>query len=281
MHCSYPHTLTPPLTHATHTATGIHVLELKYHETKGTIDFVSRERFNLYQNTKSESARWAKWVGKRAVGAIVAICITDTAMAKTRPLPEEVYEAMRLLGADDELKVIGYRQPFAFLGVRGAAAGTAVWKLDTKVKSKTMLRIEGKVAPLKGGSAKGGGAKGCSLTITDKKVAETALLDKIEKLPPVKKVQVGSKMVSVAAAALAAAAPAVRRAPKDRARKEGANCETKTAGKKRSRGAADGDGGEEGEESETGDALEGSSSQDGTRRAKRQGTVSYGPRITY
>ena len=39
-----------------------------------------------YKDTDVESKRWAKWVEKVPVGRVVVICITDTAMARTRPL---------------------------------------------------------------------------------------------------------------------------------------------------------------------------------------------------
>ena len=88
---------------------GIHVLSLKM-TPEQRISLHGRYHFNLYKDTAKESRRWANWVARLPEYAIVAICITDTAMAKTRPLPEEVYEALRQLGAPDELAVIGYRQ---------------------------------------------------------------------------------------------------------------------------------------------------------------------------
>jgi hypothetical protein len=105
-------------------------------------------------------------------------------MAKTRPLPEEVYEALRKLGAPDALSVIGYRQPFAFIGVKGAAKATAAWALDTKVKCKTMLRIEATLAPhttgAKGGKKSSSKKGSCGTVIKQWHLDQTALLDKLE-----------------------------------------------------------------------------------------------------
>ena len=58
-------------------------------------------------------------------------------MAKRRPLPKGVYETLRLLGAPEHIEPIGYRMPFAFIGVRGASVGSAMLALDkTKVRGR-------------------------------------------------------------------------------------------------------------------------------------------------
>jgi hypothetical protein len=93
----------------TYSPTGIHVVELEL-KPNGAFTHISTERFNLYKDTDAESKRWVKWVDKLPVGRVVVICITDTAMARTRPLGEAVYEALRKLGAGSSLTFIGYRR---------------------------------------------------------------------------------------------------------------------------------------------------------------------------
>jgi hypothetical protein len=129
---------------------GIHVVELEAitkPKKAGAMEFKfgSSQTFNLYGNaaglTEKETKRWSKWVAKLPTGRIVAVCITDTAMAKTRPLKEEVYDAMYKLGAPKSLRLIGYREPFAFVGWKGLK-GKGVVGQDPKKQSKTLLRIE-------------------------------------------------------------------------------------------------------------------------------------------
>ncbi|KAH8055940.1 hydrolase [Aureococcus anophagefferens] len=128
-------------------ATGIHVVELevappaKPHHVV-TFDLVEVHRFNLYQDTDRETARFAKWVDKLPANRVVGVCITDTAMAKTRPLSKQVYDTFRLLGAPDSLTLIGYREPFAFLGWKGAPKGAAALAQDAKKQSKELLRLD-------------------------------------------------------------------------------------------------------------------------------------------
>jgi len=136
-------------------ATGIHVVELDVvppSSAKQVLTFSVREvhRFNLYQDTEAETKRFAKWVDKLPKNTIVGCCITDTAMAKTRPLNSTVYESFRKLGASDSLTLIGYREPFCFLGWKGAAKGKGVYALDAKKQSKQLLRLDAVVTYDKG-----------------------------------------------------------------------------------------------------------------------------------
>ena len=129
---------------------------------------IGSQTFNLYGNTASESKRWAQWVAKRPVGRVVAICITDTAMAKTRPLGQEVYDALYELGAPSSLTLIGYREPFAFVGWKGLAKGGAVVGQDPKKQSKTLVRIETLIKP--------SATCASGLEFREKNVAEVKLL---------------------------------------------------------------------------------------------------------
>ena len=136
-------------------ATGIHVVELDVvppSSSKQVLTFSVREvhRFNLYQDTEQETKRFAKWVDKLPKNTIVGCCITDTAMAKTRPLNSTVYESFRKLGASDSLTLIGYREPFCFLGWKGADKGKGVYALDAKKQSKQLLRLDAVVTYDKG-----------------------------------------------------------------------------------------------------------------------------------
>ena len=67
-------------------------------------------------------------------------------MAKTRPLSKQVYDTFRLLGAPDSLTLIGYREPFAFLGWKGAPKGAAALAQDAKKQSKELLRLDAVLA---------------------------------------------------------------------------------------------------------------------------------------
>ena len=131
---------------------GIHVVELEMLPTPSSSSsskssetqfrLISSQTFNLYGDTIAETRRWVDWVAKRPEGRIVAICITDTAMAKTRPLGQDVYHALYELGAPASLTLIGYREPFAFVGWKGLRRGGAVVQQDAKKQSKTLVRIE-------------------------------------------------------------------------------------------------------------------------------------------
>ena len=158
-------------------ATGIHVVELDVvppSTPKQVLTFTVREvhRFNLYQDTEQETKRFAKWVDKLPKNTVVGCCITDTAMAKTRPLSSTVYESFRKLGASDSLTLIGYREPFCFLGWKGAAKGQGVYALDAKKQSKQLLRLDAVVTYDKG-----------ELAMTWK----SSQVKLLEQLPPAKK----------------------------------------------------------------------------------------------
>ena len=80
--------------------TGFHAIEL---EAKcGTLRLVSkhvdRKRFNLYAKTDQEVDRFAKWIKDMPKGRLVAICITDTAIAAKRPPGPKLYAALADLG---------------------------------------------------------------------------------------------------------------------------------------------------------------------------------------
>jgi len=138
-------------------ATGIHVVELAIVPPKAkghVVTFKLRKvhRFDLYKDTTSESARFKKWVQKLPPSTVVGVCITDTAMAKTRPLGPDVYQAFKGLGAPESLTLIGYREPFAFLGWKGAKKGDAALALDAKKQSKALLRLDATIAMGKNGA---------------------------------------------------------------------------------------------------------------------------------
>ena len=130
------HELTPNMT-------GFHVLELDVHATKGITlcnSFVDRKRFDIYGKTDLEVDRFSAFVKKLPAGRVVAIAITDTAVAAKRPPSDKLYDALRLLGAPSQMEKIGYRFPFAFLGVKG---GTGHLLMD---KTKFLLRIDAALA---------------------------------------------------------------------------------------------------------------------------------------
>ena len=53
-------------------------------------------------------------------------------------------------GASDALTLIGYREPFCFLGWKGAGKGQGVYALDAKKQSKQLLRLDAVVTYDKG-----------------------------------------------------------------------------------------------------------------------------------
>ena len=159
--------------------TGIHVVALDLDPGGGgTFARRATERFGLYEKTEKESARWARWVERLPAGRVVAICITDTAMAKTRPLGPEVYAALRKLGAPAALSLIGYREPFAFLGYKGAAEGNAVYALDQKKQSKQLVRVEATACLAAAATAADAGGGGVAFSET--RNSEVKLLQSLE-----------------------------------------------------------------------------------------------------
>jgi hypothetical protein len=177
--------------------TGLHVVELQAVSNKSSfVGFaqVSVQRFDLYKDTEKESKRWAAWVSGLPLGRVVCVCITDTAMAKTRPLPPAVYDALRALGAPPSLTLIGYREPFAFVGACGLAPGTAAAALDPKKQSKTLLRVHATLAlgsstasaasasvvPAGKGKAKAAAASGAAVHMCAWHVGEVGLLHALD-----------------------------------------------------------------------------------------------------
>ena len=161
-------------------ATGIHVVELdvvRPAKSGHVVTFRARgvHRFNLYQDTAAETARFSNWVKQLPANVVVGCCITDTAMAKTRPLPQAVYASFKKLGASDALTLIGYREPFCFLGWKGAPKGAGVYALDAKKQSKQLLRLDA-VVSLKD--------RALSMTWTSSQVK---LLEELDKGRPAKK----------------------------------------------------------------------------------------------
>ena len=87
---------------------------------------MSTRRFDFYNQTDAATADFLAWCKQLPSGRVVCVCITDTAIAKKRPLAKPVYNAFRLLGAEANLgdvpeggEVIGYRNPFIFVGAKG------------------------------------------------------------------------------------------------------------------------------------------------------------------
>lgn len=111
----------------------------------GALKIAHLERFDLYNEpVDAQAAAFAAHVAAMPAGRVALVSITDTAMAKTRPLPPLVYDVLRDLGAPAAIEPIGYRMPFAMIGVKGAKPGAALLALD---KTKIILRLEAVVAP--------------------------------------------------------------------------------------------------------------------------------------
>jgi hypothetical protein len=132
---------------------GLHVVELELADGdgegkagpgKGYLRLVARRRFDLY-NRDEAASEFATWVGSLRHGTVVVVTISDTAIAKKRPMGEPVFAALRLLGAARDMEVIGYRNPFVFVGAKGLAEGEAATLLDKRAQSKTVLRLDARI----------------------------------------------------------------------------------------------------------------------------------------
>lgn len=119
---------------------GLWFLDLE--EKNGALKCIALERFDLYNKVEAQAQAFHAYVEAMPEGRVALVSITDTAMAKTRPLPKLVYDTLWLLGGEDQIEPIGYRMLFGFVGVRGAKAGSAVCALD---KTKVILRLEAKI----------------------------------------------------------------------------------------------------------------------------------------
>jgi hypothetical protein len=117
--------------------TGLWVAELDV-KASSKISLLAIQRFDVYKETKKETKALVDYVGKLPTGRVLVLSITDTAIAKTRPLAPEFYACLREIGAPTQTEPIGYRQPFALIGVKGMRE-TAVCALD---KTKVILRLE-------------------------------------------------------------------------------------------------------------------------------------------
>ena len=138
---------------------GLHVVELTVDPSSGGyLKLVAARRFDLYNKTADATADFSAWVAALAPGTVVLIAISDTAIAKKRPMEPETYEALRQLGGADDMDVIGYRNPFVFMGAKGLPKGQAQMLLDKRSQSKTVLRLDGKMV------AKAAGASTVAIT---------------------------------------------------------------------------------------------------------------------
>ena len=131
--------------------TGFHVVELGAARAGGGGAVAlapapgSPRRFNFYKDLAGETRKFAAWVKALKPGALVAICISDTAAASTRPLGAEVYAALRALGAAADMPKIAYRAPFVFVGAKGLPPGGAVCGDGAGDQIKAILRVEARV----------------------------------------------------------------------------------------------------------------------------------------
>ena len=76
----------------------LQVVELEP-RANGVLKWAALERFDLYNDREGQTAALARFVDALPDGRAVLMCITDTALAKTRPLGVELYEILHRLGA--------------------------------------------------------------------------------------------------------------------------------------------------------------------------------------
>mmetsp|Transcript_25863 Transcript_25863/g.83755 ORF Transcript_25863/g.83755 Transcript_25863/m.83755 type:complete len:540 (+) Transcript_25863:126-1745(+) len=124
--------------------TGFWLAELE--RTASTVKLHSLERFDVYKDTNSQTKALTKFVDKLPDGRVVVMGITDTAMAASRPLGKPVYDALRKLGAPEQIEPIGYRQPFGLIGIKGSNPGDAILVLE---KTKIIVHLEARAEKLK------------------------------------------------------------------------------------------------------------------------------------
>ena len=74
---------------------GLWFLELDP-KPSGALSCVTLERFDLYNKVEEQSNAFYAKVDSLPAGRVVLLSITDTAMAKSRPLPKKVYDTLRL-----------------------------------------------------------------------------------------------------------------------------------------------------------------------------------------
>jgi hypothetical protein len=131
-------------------STGFHVLELALETTKSSAGAaaasgfrkVQQLRFHLYSDIEGATDKFVAFVDALEPGRVVTITTSDSAIAKSRPLGPKMYTALQKLGCSEDCEVIGYRNPFAFVGVKGALPGSAVFSLDKHAQSKTIVRAQ-------------------------------------------------------------------------------------------------------------------------------------------
>jgi hypothetical protein len=162
-------------------STGFHVLELALETTKSSAGVaaasgfrkVQQIRFPLYSDIHGATQKFVDFVDALEPGRIVTITTSDSAIAKSRPLGDEIYTALKKLGCPEDWStdpaIIGYRNPFAFVGVKGAPAGSATFSLDKHAQSKTIVRAQC--------TAIAGTAKGTTTELHDMQETRTLLTD--------------------------------------------------------------------------------------------------------
>ncbi|KAJ1460972.1 hypothetical protein M885DRAFT_612143 [Pelagophyceae sp. CCMP2097] len=126
--------------HLPNNRTGLWVVELAVTENSTAI--VALERFDVYKHTAQQTKALVKYVDGLERGRVILIAITDTAMAKTRPLSRDIYDALGELGAPADMEPLGYRRPFAMIGAKGLPRGNALVVQET---TKVIVRLEATV----------------------------------------------------------------------------------------------------------------------------------------
>ena len=127
---------------------GIWCAELQFVGDK--LALVSHKRLDFYNKREKATAEFQKQVEKMKDGTPVLLGIADTACAASRPLGQGVYNTLYKLGAPKDMPKIEYRAAWAFIGYKGAKAGTAQHAMGTR---STLLRLDASI-PKKGSLVK-------------------------------------------------------------------------------------------------------------------------------
>jgi hypothetical protein len=95
----------------------------------------------LLQDIEGGTDKLVAYIESLPKGRCITITTSDSAIAKSRPIGPRIYAALELMGAKSPCDVVGYRNPFIFIGCKGAPAGSAAFALDVHSQSKTILRV--------------------------------------------------------------------------------------------------------------------------------------------
>jgi hypothetical protein len=140
---------------------GIWCAQLKFDKDK--LALVSHKRIDFYNKRDKATLEFQKQVDAMPDGAPVLLGIADTAIKASGPLGQGFYNQLYKLGAPRDIAKIEYRAAWAFIGYKGAKAGTAQHAMGTR---STLLRLDASLTK-----------KGGKTLLVKKDVDTTSIID--------------------------------------------------------------------------------------------------------